>query len=425
MKEELLHFIWKYSKFPLNKLFTTAGESVAIVEVGWHNHLAGPDFVNSKIRIADQLWAGTVEIHISSSDWYAHNHEKDPNYDNVILHVVWEDTMPVVRKDGSLLPVLLLSNYVPNSLLASFNKLMKPEKFINCNTDINSLEDIKWHQWLDRLYFERLSNKAQVIESLLLSSNNDWEQLLFSLLLKGFGSKINGDSFLMMGRNIDFSMVKKMVHNPFQLEALLFGMSGLLEHNSTLDNYFDTLKLEYTYVKHKFNINTSVYLKPSFFKLRPANFPTIRLSQFAIMYANTSNLFSKIINLWEVTELRKCFQSKASKYWDTHYVFGKETHGTAKKLSTAFIDLLIINVVIPVKFSYFKFLGEDKTTEIVALISSVVKEENRVVKKYAELGVKISNAFQSQALLELHANYCSKNKCLQCQVGASLLSRNV
>lgn len=425
MREDLLHYIWKYRKLQLTNLVTSKNEAVTILDVGSHNHLAGPDFFNAKIDIDGQLWAGTVEIHIKSSDWYAHNHERDSNYDNVILHVVWEDDSTVFRSDKTEISTLELKNYISKSLLEAYQKLFDKTgvHFINCEKDIAQIDGFVFQNWLERLYFERLERKSVLIEELLEKSQNDWEKVIFILLLKSFGSKINSESFLSLSQTLDFSIIRKIQNNVLQMESLLFGQLGLLENDSA-DAYFKNLKKEYDYLKHKFDLSSKGIQKPDFFKLRPSNFPTIRLSQFANLYGEHQNVFSKIIEASTSKEIYAIFEISASTYWNNHFTFGKESKKSIKKLTKNFVDLIIINTVLPIKLSYAKYMGSDASEEIIRMISTTNKEKNTIISSFEKIGRAALNAKDSQALIQLYTEYCTKNKCLQCTVGNSLLQGN-
>lgn len=426
MREDFLHFIWKYKKIQTNQLFTSQAENIEIVSEGTHNQLSGPDFFNAQVKISDQLWAGNVEIHIKSSDWYVHGHENDTNYDNVILHVVWEDDVAIFRKDNTQIPTLELKKIIPQKVLERYQSLFDTSKknFINCEKQITSIDDFSFKNWLERLFFERLEQKAIYVEELLEKYNNDWEQVLFSLLLKNFGLKINGNSFKSLSEHLPFSTVRKISDNTTQLEAIFFGMVGFLEDDEISDHYYTNLKNEYSYLAHKFKLNKEGVEQPEFFKLRPPNFPTIRLSQFAAIYAENQNLFSKILASSTLEDIYKLFNVQASDYWTTHFTFGKASKKSEKKLTKKFIELLLINTILPLKFCYARSLNRTGDVSIVDIISAIKKEKNNIIDQYLALGVKVDNAFESQAILELYNNYCSKNNCLQCAVGNHLLKGN-
>jgi hypothetical protein len=249
MKEDLLHFVWLYRKYPVNGLRTTTGEAIDVQTIDSHNQLSGPDFFNAKVDLGGQLWAGNVEIHIKSSDWYAHNHQEDANYDNVILHVVWEDDVAVFRRNGSQIPTVELRKHITDELLATYIKLFDAQnyKFINCENEISTVDPFIKNNWLDRLFIERLEQKSIQVNELLEITNNDWEHVLFLMLLKNFGSKINGDSFLELGKSIDFSIIRKLYQQPLQMESLLMGQAGFLNGAMAMDSYHQKLKEAYSF----------------------------------------------------------------------------------------------------------------------------------------------------------------------------------
>ena len=423
MQEDFLHYIWKLKKFNTADLKTTNKEVVEIVSVGEHNYNSGPDFFNSQLKIEDQLWAGNVEIHIKSSDWFVHNHEIDSTYDNVILHVVWENDTEVFRKDNTEIPTIELKKYVSKTALESYQKLFsQANTWINCENDFKSVDDFTIINWLERLYFERLERKSQDIEKLLKASSNNWESVLFIMLAKNFGLKVNGDSFLSIANSIDFSIIRKQQSNLASLEALLFGQAGLLE-NDIQDTYFMELANEYEFLIQKFGISNTNVTPLQFFRLRPPNFPTIRLSQLANVYYQHQNIFSKIIEINAIEDFYELFNVGTSLFWETHYTFGKASKKSKKVITKSFIDLLLINTIIPIKFSYAKHIGKLNEEPILNLIQEIVLEKNSIVEKFNELKTISKSALHSQAWIQLKNEYCDKNKCLQCAIGNRLLNR--
>ncbi len=428
MREDLLHFVWKYKKIHVNELLSSNNDVISILDLGIHNLLQGPDFFNAKIRINNQLWAGNVEIHVKSSDWYRHHHEKDSNYNNVILHVVWEDDVPVLRNDGSVVPTLELKKYITPTLLNSYQELFNKKEitFINCEKNIKETNVFTLKNWLERLYFERLEQKSELVFNLLQASRNDWEKVFFMLLLKNFGLNTNGDSFFSIAQAIDFKVIRKLQYEVFKMESLFFGTAGFLEDledKVVEDTYYLNLQKEYGFLKNKFGLEPKGVQKPYFFKLRPANFPTIRLSQFANLVATRANFFNCIISATSIAELYSIFKIGTSSYWETHFTFGKESRQSKKGLSKKFVDILIINTIIPLKFCYAKHLGLDINEELLGLISSLKLEENTIVRNYELFGLELINAKDSQAILTLHKDYCRQNKCLQCAIGKEILTR--
>ena len=422
MQEDFLHYIWKYKKFNTLQLSTTQGESIIIESVGAHNLNSGPDFFNSKLTIGKQLWAGNVEIHVNTSDWYVHNHENDKNYDNVILHVVWEHDTEVYRKDKTEIPTLELKKHISKEALSSFERLFsKNQAWINCQNDFATIDDFIIQNWLERIYFERLERKGNDIELFLKQSNNSWEEVLFKILAKNFGLKVNGEAFLSLANSFDFSVLRKQQSKQQSLEALLFGQAGLLNADAQ-EPYLEELQKEYKFLKTKFKLNTIGVLPIQFFRLRPSNFPTIRLSQLANLYNNHTNLFFKIIEAKTIEDIYAIFDVKTSLFWETHYTFSKASKRSVKKLTKSFIDLLIINTIVPLKFLYAKYQSKEVNNDIQNIIQQLPSEKNSVVNKFNSLKQVSNSAFQSQALLQLKDEYCNKNKCLQCAIGNSLIS---
>lgn len=425
MREDLLYFIWKHNKLPAKQLCASNNKTVLVKATGIQNRVAGPDFFNAKVEIDGQLWAGNVEMHLKSSDWYVHHHETDENYDNVILHVVWEDDIAVFRKDGSQIPTLEVKHYVSEELLDRYRNLLENSRssFINCEKDLKELDSFLVENWLHRLYIERLEHKSKLIMDLLETSKNDWEAVLFKLLAKNFGSKVNGPYFLERAKQLDFSIARKTSNEPMQLEALLFGHFGLLNVSDCTDTHYLQLKKEYGYLIQKFGMTENLS-EPDFFGLRPPNFPTIRISQLVSLYLGNHNIFSKLMDLNKLEDIYQVFEVCAGSYWENHYTFGKTSKQRIKKLSKKFIDLVIINTLVPLKFCYAKHVGKDWNEELVELVSQIEREENSIIKNFKEIGSKTQNALESQAKLELYNNYCSKNKCMQCAIGTQLLNRN-
>lgn len=422
MKEDFLHYIWKYKKFDVLNLKTTLGETVNLVSVGQHNLNSGPDFFNAQLEIEKQLWAGNVEIHIKSSDWFVHHHEVDKAYDNVILHVVWEHDTEVFRKDNTQIPTVELKSIVSQEVLQNYQRLFnKTQKWINCESDFAQVDDFLLNNWLERLYFERLERKSDEIETLLKQSTNNWEAVLFKLLAKNFGLKVNGDSFSSLANSFEFSVFRKSQSKLMSLEALFFGQLGLLE-NDVQEPYVLELQNEYQFLSQKFMLSQQGVIPLQFFRLRPPNFPTIRLSQFAKLYYMEHNLFSKVINASSLKEFYQLFSVPTSTFWETHYTFSKESKQSIKKTTKAFVDLLLINTIIPLKFSYAKHQGKMVNEEIVSLMQQLTSEKNSIVNKFNSLKKVSTSALQSQALLQLKNEYCIKNKCLQCAVGNALIT---
>jgi len=423
MKEDFLHYLWKFKKFDSMNLESSQGEPITVLKTGDYLELAGPDFFNAYIEIGNQKWAGNVEIHLKSSDWYLHNHEKDPAYKNVILHVVWENDTAIFREDNTEIPVLVLKDYISKEIIESYNALISPKTWVSCERQLKEIDRFVFKNWQERLFFERLERKSKFIYQLLEETNQDWEAVLFCLLAKNFGLNTNGNSFLQISKAIPFSVIRKESFEVENLEALLFGTSGLLEIEKE-DVYYKDLKFRYFYLLHKYQMETT-YVDPlQFFKLRPDNFPTIRLSQLVSLYHKHQNLFSKVIDLKSVNEGYRLLNVSASPYWQNHYQFDKESPKKAKMLSKSFIDLLIINTIIPLQFAYSNIRGESIAEDLIDFINEVASEKNTIIDKFNSFGIKSQSAFESQSLLELKNEYCERKACLKCALGLELLKNN-
>lgn len=420
MKEDFLHHIWKFKKFNTLNLKTYNQEEIIISHVGQYLELAGPDFFNAQITIGNQKWAGNVEIHVKSSDWYVHNHERDAGYENVILHVVWEHDLEIFRNDNSEIPVLELKNYVAPVTLNNYQKLLAPKSWIFCEKQLKEIPQFTLTNWQERLFFERLERKSKPILELLELTNNDWEAVLFSLLAKNFGLNTNGEIFLKIAQSIPFSVIRKECFEVENLEALLFGSAGLLDAEKE-DVYFKDLKFRYFYLLHKYQIEKNCIEPVQFFKHRPDNFPTIRLSQLASLYHKQQNLFSKISSLNSLEAIYEIFGISVAPYWQTHYQFDKESPKKKKSLTKSFIDLIILNTIIPIQFAYAKSQGREDSEDLIIMLNEVEAEKNSIMEKFSSFGLKPKNAFETQSLLQLKNEYCSKNKCLDCAIGVELL----
>lgn len=423
MKEDFLHYLWKFKKFETLNLSTTQNESVTIIKTGDYLELSGPDFFNAQIKIGDQKWAGNIEIHIKSSDWYVHHHEKDSAYENVILHVVWEHDAEIYRENNIEIPVLVLKNYVSSDVISSYKSLLTPKSWIFCEKEISKIDDFVFRNWQERLFFERLERKSKFIYDLLEETKQDWEAVLFCLLAKNFGLNTNGASFLQIAKAIPFSVIRKESFEVENLEALLLGTAGLLDKDGE-DVYFTDLKIRYFYLLNKYQFEKCHIDFVQFFKHRPDNFPTIRLSQLANLYTKHQNLFSKIINLKSVKEVYNLLGVSASPYWQNHYQFDKESPKKAKHLSKAFLDLIIINTIIPLQFAYFTTMGETISEDLIDFMNEVPPENNTIISKFKSFGILSKSAFESQTLLELKNEYCNKKACLKCALGMELLKGN-
>lgn len=421
MKEDFLHYVWRYKKFVSNALQTANGEKLTIENVGSYLENAGPDFFNGQITIDGQKWAGNIELHLKSSDWYLHHHEKDAAYENVILHVVWEHDVDIFRKNNVEIPVLVLKDYVANDFVTNFEMLTSPKSWIYCENQIGQVDDFTFSNWQERLFIERLERKQKPIEQLFIELNKDWEAVLFCLLAKNFGLNTNGIAFLNLAQNIPFFVIRKEAFDPVNLEALFLGFSGLLDSEKE-DVYYKELQNRFGYLVLKYQLEYKRTIPLQFFKLRPDNFPTIRLSQLAHVFAMNKQLFTDCIEAKTIKEINVIFDVGVSEYWQAHYTFDKASPKRSKKLSAKFIELVMINTIVPLQFAYYKSRDEEIQERLMVLMHEIQPESNVIIDKFKQFGIPIRNAYQSQAFLQLKNEYCNAKKCMSCGVGIHLLN---
>ena len=423
MKEDFLQYVWKYKMFSKVDFKITNNESLTILKPGLHNKNAGPDFLNAHLKIEDQTWIGNIEIHLKSSDWYLHHHEIDTNYDSVILHVVWKNDVSVFMEDNNPMPTLVLKGLVNESILNNYrNLLCTSANWIPCQNSITTIDDFTFSNWKERLFFERLERKSEEINMLLQQENNNFEAVLFQLLARNFGLKVNGDSFLRLAQSVEFSVLKKVCFDENKLAAILFGQAGFLE-DEIENEYQQQLKKEYKYLKHKHNLQPITKAQFSFFRMRPNNFPTIRIAQLVALFHKHQNLFSKLIGLSNLKDFYELFSVVVNPYWKTHYNFESISKKSPKKITTSFVDLIIINTIIPLKFLHQKSRGVVDEEFFLVLLKKMKPEKNNIISKFSKIGVSSKNALDTQALLELKNNYCAPKRCLECAIGNTILKR--
>lgn len=419
MQEKLLHTIWQFSLYQPQNLKTTAGESVTVIHPGQYNSNAGPDFLEAKVKVGDTTLAGHVEMHVNSSDWHKHGHSNDDAYKNVILHVVYEDDL-----SGTLehIPTVCLKSAIDNSVLTEYQYLMYQDKKIPCAGKISEVRDITKYSWYTRMLAERWEQKLFDWKNDLLESKGDWSNLLYIRLAANFGFKVNTEAFMMLANSLPLKVLAKHKTNLLQIEALLFGQAGMLEEEFK-DVYPNALKTEYYFLKKKYNLHSIPLHLWKFMRMRPANFPTIRIAQFAALIHQSIHLFSVIIDKSSVKEITQLFKVKASDYWDTHYGFDELSEKEQKKkLGKSSVHNLIINTVAPVKFLYASQQGTEKQKEdALKLLDELPAEQNNIISQWQIINEAPENASQSQAQIQLYNNYCKHKKCLECAIGVSIL----
>ena len=416
MKEDILQYIWRQKLIPLKNLRTVDDESIQILHPGNFNTDGGPDFLEAKIRIGETILAGSIEIHVRSSDWKAHRHSLDQKYSNVILHVVYFHD-----EKESLLPVLEMNGKIPPLVLQKYRALMESTSQLPCEPFWNDVDTIIWKSFKERLVVERLERKSEMILYLLNQKNNDWLQVIYQLLGKYFGGKVNRFAFEMLMEKLDYKILLKHADDHFQLEALLFGVAGLL--HDPQDEHTMRLQQEFAYFQQKYHLVALPVHYWNFLRIRPASFPTIRLALFADLIYRTPQ-FSRLTDFKKAQLILQ--QLCASAYWDEHYVFGKPVEKMVKRLGVSSVDMLLINVCIPLQYAYAKNMQQPGVMEeAMELLETLRGEQNARTKIFQGLLPAERSAYDSQAMLELYDRYCTSKKCLQCRIGHKIVQANV
>ncbi|KFF11593.1 hypothetical protein IW15_15410 [Chryseobacterium soli] len=421
MTEKLLQYLWNFKVFKHFDFKDIEGNSVEILEFGKWNSDAGPDFLTGKIKFNNVILAGNIELHVKASDWIFHNHSTDPNYKNIILHVVFYNDTSIDDFTINNIPTLELKDYIDENILWKYEKLSGENQFIPCERIFDSQKiPVNFHEGN---ILRKLEEKSLEFEHSLKQYKNNFEAVLFHSLAYSFGLKVNAYIFRQIAESVDFSIVNKIRQNPYQLEALLFGISGWLETDE--DEQMKIWKREFTFIKAKFNI-LDLHFHPKFLRLRPPNFPTIRLSQLANLYHQQQNIFSKVIVAKNSEELFAIFKdSNASEYWDNHFNFGKISSSKYPKVvSKDFIDLVILNTILPLKYTYHKYHHEEISEEIISFYRTIAAEKNSVTKNWKNMGTSIPTALESQSLIYHYKSFCEEKNCLHCSIGFKILKES-
>lgn len=422
MREDILQYIWQFQYYNHTEMRCTNGDRVSVIHPGIHNSNQGPDFAGAKIKINQTIWAGNVEIHINSSDWRRHNHSSDKNYDNIILHVVWNHDQEIKDAYENDLPTLELQSRVSKLLLERYRQLMECSSFVPCEKFEIDKSSLFLTAWKQRLAAERLILKSEMILKILQQTNFHWEESFWWLIAANFGLKVNEDVFKKIAQSLPLALLVKHKNSIIQLEALLFGQAGLLENNFE-ENYPAMLKKEYEFYRKKYQLNR-VEEGLYFLRMRPANFPTIRLAQLAMLIHKSEHLFSKIKETGSAKELKKMFEVEANDYWHYHYIFDEQSAFKIKKLGRQMIDNIFINTIVPIVFCYGLHHNEERYKEkAIRWLEEIPPEKNFITKGFESIGYANQNAFDSQALIQLKNYYCDKRRCLECAIGNSLLKK--
>jgi hypothetical protein len=425
MKEEFLHYLWKYSLYDPDKLFDNEMNKITVLNPGEYNRDSGPDFFNARISVAGTVWAGNVEIHTRSSHFDNHGHQNDPAYNNVILHIVAENDKRVFNSKGE--EILTAEIVFDSFFYEKYSTLVNNPYIIACQDDIKKLDDILVRHWLISLVIERFQTKSESILKIFSETENDWEETFYRLLTRYFGFRVNTGPFEMLARALPFRIIRKHTDNRFQIEALLFGTAGMLEERlfkeAISDEYYRNLLKEYLILSAKYSLQPLHGLIWKFSRLRPSNFPTVRLSQLAAMLSVAGGLFSKVLEATDIKQIKELFEVTASGYWDDHFVFGKKSRNFSKCTGSQATDIFLINAVIPIIFVYGQSRDcQDISERALSFMEGINAEENTIISEWKSAGIIAESAFYSQALIQLRNEYCKKRKCLDCRIGIKIIS---
>lgn len=421
MNESFLHYVWQLVYFDTSNLLTTEGEKLQIIKQGNHNGNAGPDFLQAKIYIGAIQWVGSVEIHIKSSDWISHKHQTDLAYDNVVLHVVWENDKQIRHADGTCIPTLELKGRVDQKLIQNYRNLVNSPLAIACEKSIQQVNSILTLSMIEQATMRRVEAKSGEVISLVNANNGDWDETTYQWLAKNFGFKVNTDTFFQLAKSLPYKLVRKHINSQLQIEALLFGQAGMLP-TKTKNDYITSLFAEYNFLRSKYSLEPTINSAQwKFLRLRPANFPTLRIAQLASLLHSTQGLFSKISE-GSVSDLLSLFDAAPSHYWQSHYHFSKPSASGAHALGKSSKEILLINGIVPILIAYGKLVGDQHQIErAVELLQQLPAEKNKLISYWKQIGVEAKSAFDTQGLIEQHNQMCLKRQCLNCVVGTTLV----
>ena len=430
--EKLLHYIWKHRILPLSELRTTDGRSVEVIDPGLLNMHAGPDFFNAKVRIDGVMWVGNVEIHERSADWFLHGHDTDAAYNNVVLHVAAVVDADVVTERGDHLPQVQLA--VPQQVLSNYRHLLAFDRYPPCREAVLPLDAIKKRSWLSALVAERLNEKTEAIRRRVALFEGSWEAAFFATMARSFGFGVNSEAFEQWAERLPLMQIAHHRDDPFQVEAMFMGMAGLLDEAqmtpatreaALADPYFLSLKREFGYLSRKFRLEPMARQAWRFLRLRPQNFPYIRMSQLAQLYCSRRASLAEITTCESVKQLHAVLQTCVSDYWRTHYTFGKESSLNEKRLSTASLNLLAINAAVPVLHAWGCYRDDERLVQrALDWLEELPAEDNTYIRLWKECGVEARNAADTQALIQLQHRYCERKDCLRCRFGYYSLKRS-
>jgi len=418
MDEQLLHYIWKHKLFNKDKLQTRDGQKVQLISPGEHNHDAGPDFFNGRIKIGDTEWAGSIEIHVRSSDWFLHGHDNDAAYNNVILHVVGVNDAEITRQNQTVIPTVELP--YDKRLASNYNMLAKSRKWIPCEDQFAQVDPLIRSMWSETLLIQRLQRKSEVVSAIMAQTNNDLDEVFFRMLCRNMGFKINTQPFEQLSRKINLRQIRTLGNDQRRIEALLLGTAGFLE--SPESDYEKTLKKEFNHLAVRFKIDPLEAKIWKFARMRPVSFPTIRLAQLANLLSRNTQFTQMLKKANSIKEATMLFSAEVSDFWETHYTFSKKSKKLKKPLGVKSIENIIINSVFPFLFMVGKYYDDQEMQKkIFSWMRNLPEEKNRIIERWKKVGAEMSSAYDSQAYIELYNEFCSKNRCLDCRLGGYII----
>jgi len=415
MQEAFLHFIWQYQKFNSENLLTEGGDPLIIFNKGQHNTDSGPDFKEARIKIGEIEWMGAVEIHLKASDWLKHRHQHDHNYRNVVLHVVWEADQEIKHMtDGVSIPTLLLKNKVDAALINQYESVINAQAVIPCAHFWPEVNSLTKYQMLEAAVIERLYEKSTKATQFQQRTQGDWEETTYFMLLSALGFKVNSTVFERLAELLSYSLLRKYKTKAVSVQALIYGVAGFLTDEFD-DDYRKQLKEEWKFLKHKHHLDNQLDRHNwKFLRLRPANFPTVRLAQLSELICSMDSLFTSFVKDFNIIALKKSLAVKAKDYWND---------GEKTKLGATSIESVMLNVTPPLLALYSRSVDESKYMDLALdTLEQLKGENNAITRKYIELGEDIKTAFDSQAYIQLHNKYCGERRCLSCKIGVSIMS---
>lgn len=421
MREDLLHFIWNFQLLKTREFVSVNGTKIRVFHPGELNKDAGPDFFNGRIEVDGIILVGNIEIHVNSSDWLKHRHENDKVYDNLILHVVYKHDKSILQNTKHNVETVELKNYIDAAVLKKYNSLISSSSALPCSKQIRNVEEIKIQSWLQRMLADRMESKTDYVKHVFSAAQNDFSQTLYIMLARNFGFKINAEPFELLAKHIPLPIALKHSANLFQLEALYYGCAGFL-NRAYKSKYLQQLQNEFEFFKNKYKLielDSSVW---KFLRLRPANFPTVRLWQFATAIHKCPDLFKNPENYNTVESLLQAFSYTHDGYFSNHYKLDGQEVRTIKGIGKKSVENLIVNTMAPFLFFYGKQTANDRMIESAfECYEELPFEDNVKTRHFTKTGLKFKTASESQGIIQLFDNYCKNTRCLDCGIASNLL----